>query len=191
VRLVARRRFSWSSDRTLDRTRRCDHCVRFQTSSARPVARSGFSGGPLTGLCPHPVTSNQTRPVGEGAYWTLTGRLCSVSGQSRSASGHLLKSGSKLFFTIPSAISFFLPPHRAPSLSCPNPQPSSRSSIAARAAAAPPPPLNHAPPVLLHCSTCAPSLSSLAAHREGTLANLRDALDLARGPLYAAIDLQL
>jgi hypothetical protein len=109
ARPVARRWFSWTSDWTLDRTRRCDHCVRSQTSSARPIARSGFSGGPLTGLCPCPVTSNRTHSVAQGAYWTLTGRLCSVS-------GHPVKSESESFSPFHRRFPFFLLHHCVPPL---------------------------------------------------------------------------
>jgi hypothetical protein len=63
---VTRRHFSWTSDRTLDRTRLFDHCVWSWTSSVRSVTRNGFPGGPLTGLCPRLVTYNRTRPVAPG-----------------------------------------------------------------------------------------------------------------------------
>jgi hypothetical protein len=46
ARPIVRRQFSWTSDRTLDQTRRCDHCGRSWTSPARPVTRDGFPGGP-------------------------------------------------------------------------------------------------------------------------------------------------
>jgi hypothetical protein len=106
ARPVTRRQFSWTSDRTLDRTRRFDHCVRSRTAPARTVTRNRFPGGPLTGICPRPITTNRTCPVMPGAYWTLTGRLCNASGQLISASGHPVKSRSEPCFNRSSV--FFL-----------------------------------------------------------------------------------
>jgi hypothetical protein len=155
----SRRQFSWTSDWTLDRMRRYDHCVRSWTSPSRPITRDGFPGGPLTGLYPRPVNSNRTCPVALGAYWTLTGCLCSASGQAISTSGHPMKNGSEPFFLIVHHFFLRLLPHRAPPLSllpCPNPSQPARHRH-------PPCPRNHVPRRYSSTARASPRLPTAAA----------------------------
>jgi hypothetical protein len=104
----------------------------------------------LTGLCPRPVTSNRTRPVTLGAYWTLTGRLCSASGQANSTSGRHVKSGSDPVLTVHHIL--FFPLSSARRCLLPNPSPSWCSPALLRAGYAPHP-LAVPPPNLLRRRT--------------------------------------
>jgi hypothetical protein len=107
-----------------------------------------FSGGPLTRLCPRPITSNRTCPIGEGAYWTLTRRLSCAFGQSRSASGQPLKSGFELFFKLIHRQFFRLPLHRALLLHL------NIASLPSSALNLPPPPRRLHSTTMCHSSAC-------------------------------------